>query len=150
MEIRALTLVLGVICAGCSSTGWHTSPASVPQTRLVSAHAMDPQFSAPLIPVLETRGFTVVSTNNPDAIACRTSCGGGFGMSAEISLWCGGKMFASGKGSNAGWGCWLARGAATQDIIARAVRSLDAQLAELEAGKEMATPKPQSFPGPRK
>ena len=41
-------------------------------------------------------------------------------------------MLAKGKGSNAGFGTWLARDSATQDIIARAALALDEELAKMQ------------------
>lgn len=86
-----------------------------------------------VVPILESRGFTTINTNNDDAMVCRGDCGGAYGMHANVSLWYHGKLVASGRATNPGLGTWLAHGAVVQDLSDNAAAALADEVEKMAA-----------------
>lgn len=133
---RALIAVLlSVLTASCSTTGFSTRTSLVVPRMVVAPSNVHPEV-APYIPefldAMQAAGFTVGETTDPDALSLNVEFNPNpFNIRVSASLIQRGVQVLSVSATNPGWGTVIARGVAVNGRAEAAIDDFRAELAIL-------------------
>jgi len=131
----SIAALFGLALVSCSSTSFSSKSSLVVPRVVVAPTNVHPEV-APYVPefvdALQTAGFTVGATSDPDALALRVEFNPNpFNIRVAASLVQHGVPVLSASATNPGWGTAIARGQAVNGRADAAIEDFRAELAEL-------------------
>lgn len=130
-----ITALLGVLISSCSTTGFSTKGSLVVPRVVVAPTNVHPEvapYVLEFVDALQTAGFTVGTTSDPDALSLKVEFNPNpFNIRVSASLAQHGVPVLSVSATNPGWGTAIARGVAVNGRAEAAVEDFRAELAKL-------------------
>ena len=130
-----LAQFVGLLLAGCASTGYVTSERiSVPRTVTLQS-GIDPEvapYAPRFVSILTAQGLTVGMSNDPHAMELRLDFNGNpFNLRVGAALWHDGVPILTASATNSGWGTALARGSAVKNLADAALTKFEHEFSQL-------------------
>lgn len=132
--LRSLALIALASLCGCatsvSESGTHTAKLAGAEVLLPKDYDGDGQRLTDLVRVLKKHGGTPTATGSP-RYTTALSIEGAVSRTCTITLYDAGVPVVSAKSTNPGFGTWLARGMADENIFNSSIEKFDAALDRL-------------------
>jgi hypothetical protein len=122
--------IIGALISSCASSGTGRLSSTPAKTVFIRPGTSDrvAEYVPELASQLRSAGFSVVSTPSATYEVALNLNSGGTDLSCSIVMYERGVPVVSGRASNIGFGTWLARGAAYQQVFSAALRQFSKRI----------------------
>jgi S1-C subfamily serine protease len=154
VALIAATLAWIWVLGGCSTTS-HSVTSKIVAPKTIQPPKYVPTELIPYLPrfigVLESQGFVVAQTEDPNALQLRLDLDPNpWNTQVSVSLWQGGSPILTSQATNPGWGNVIAHGAALANLVGSTATALEVEMRKLSPRLEIVAdraPGPGARPG---